>query len=114
MRKELDIIVVQERIQTKIAQLNKVMLTMPDKIKAKAKTAAEYDRDIAKTIIFLKDEGTAVSIIDKMARGRCWEARYAMEEADAMYRATLSEIEVLKAQLNGFQSIFRQMSQIAT
>ena len=112
MRKELDLIVVQERIESKIRQLDKVMLTMPDKIKAKATTAAEYDRDIAKTIVFLKDDGMAISIIDKLARGKCWEARYAMEEADAIYRATLKQIGILEAQLNGYQSIYRQMEQV--
>lgn len=86
----------------------------------KAKTIANYDKKIAATIIRLRNgvemqlEGMQIlnpptTVLDKIARGICWKERLEMEEADALYKSLITNIETTKAELNGLQSINKHL-----
>ena len=51
------------------------------------------------------------TIIEKTAKGICWQARLDMEKADALYKSLISNIDSVQAELNGFQSINRHLSE---
>ena len=87
---------------------------------AKAKLSAVYDKELALCIIRLRNgkmatlEGVEIKnppvrIIEKVAKGICWESALARDKADAMYRSVLSSIETSRALLNAQQSINRYL-----
>jgi len=84
----------------------------------RAKTLAEYERAIASTLIRLKNgsafvvdgetiERPPVSIMEKVAKGVCWQECFAMTKAEAMFKAALEWNTRQRAILNGYQSIHR-------
>jgi len=88
----------------------------------KAQTLAQYDRKICTTLVGLREgesykigekkiKQLPVSILDKVAKGICWEERLQMELAEAKYKACITNIEALKAQLNAQQSIYRHLDE---
>lgn len=88
----------------------------------KAQTIAQYDRKICTTLVGLREgesyrigdkeiKQLPVSILDKVAKGICWEERLQMELADAKYKACITNIEALKALLNAHQSIYRHLDE---
>ena len=78
-------------------------------IEARAKSVTDYDKAIATTIIRLKDGGTPTTIVEKIAKGECYEIRLTMEVADQTLKAHFARLDYLKSQLNGYQSINRHL-----
>ncbi len=79
-------------------------------VKAKARTAADYDRDLAVAIITLRDLGTPVSIAEKLAKGKVFEALYKKMIAEESLKAHYSRMSQLKTQLEGLRSINKYLS----
>ena len=91
------------------------------KAEAKAKAKGEYEKQLAITIIKLKNglitefEGQEIplnmpgNLIEKIAKGICWKESIAMDEAEAKYKALITDIDAIKSQLNGWQSINRHL-----
>ena len=87
--------------------------------KKKARASADYDLKIAITMIGLREgenytvgtktirEPPPVTIIEKLARGICSEERFAVDVAEAGYKACITKIEAAKSILNANQSIWR-------
>ena len=91
-----------------IEQLGKDKATTEAKYKKhRAITMAELGHgaefDIEKTTITSK---TATGLKEK-AEGICWEYIQDMMIAESAYKACLTNIECLKAQLNAFQSLYK-------
>jgi len=85
---------------------------------SKARAIGAYDRALAVTIVKLKNgvememDGVKVlnpqtTIVEKIARGICFIEKINMEEADALYKAEISNMEAIKSELNGLQSLNR-------
>ena len=66
----MDIIKIAKRIQDAIDALSLEGKRSPELIQAKAEAMGEYDKNMAVAVTTLKAEGVAISIIDKLAKGR--------------------------------------------
>lgn len=84
----------------------------------KAEANAKYDSMLAKTIVQLKAgkkfilDGEevvkpAVTIMEKIAKGICWNKRLQLEKANAQWTACLKILDALEAQKNAFQSLLK-------
>ena len=110
-------------INEKIATLKKMRAELKDRSVNKANSIAVYERELAKIILKLRNgekltfegqevESPPVTIIEKIARGICWNERLEMETADALYRSLITNIDCVQAELNGLQSINRYLSEM--
>ena len=86
----------------------------------KSKAIANYDKALALTIVKLRNgvemefEGQKilnppVTIMEKIAKGICWKERLELEEAEGEYKSLITNIETVKAELNGLQSINKHL-----
>jgi hypothetical protein len=109
-----------KNIQAIIAEIGKCRREIEDKGKARAGAIKIYDMRLAIALAELRNAETyelnsktykvpPVSIAEKIAKGMVAHEREAMELAESGYKACISNLEALKAQLNGYQSIFRHM-----
>jgi hypothetical protein len=115
-----------EEIRGKIAELNNARSNIFKAAKDKALAIGEYDREFSLTILKLKnglimemtDPGTGevikipnlpATVIPQIAKGIIWKKSVRKEEAEALYRAILSNLEAIKAELNGLQSVNRHL-----
>lgn len=116
-----DVITTRDKIELKIAQIEVEREKLYECALAKAKTKSNYDKQIAITHLKLihgvinvwADENgeeikvgklTATSAM-KVAPGICFQECLDCEAAEGMYKAVISNLEALRAQLNGLQSI---------
>lgn len=116
----MDILTTNQNIEKKIKQLDSAQQLLKERAEAKAETIAKYEKQIAITLIKLKNgqvfeldgekiENPPVSICEKLAKGICWKEKLDMEKAEAEYKNIVKGLESLEAQLNGYQSILRYM-----
>ena len=114
---------IADEILKKIELLEKMRVQIKERAEKKAETLAEYDKQLALTIIRLENgielelEGEKIqnpskSITDKIARGICWKAKLEMEKAEGLYKSIISNIDSVQAELNGYQSINRHLSAV--
>ena len=98
------------------SQINRAIIALgeegkrPEKlIEDKARTAADYDKNLAVEITRLKAKGEPVTTCKDTARGNVSESLYAKILAEETLKAHYSKIERLKAQLTGLQSINKHL-----
>ncbi len=108
---EHNVINIADAIEHKIYELEDMRGKISKLVEDKAKAISQYDKAMAREIFLLRDKGTSVSIVDKMARGKCVSQRYDMELAEGLYKALISNMNCLQAELNGWQSINRHLSE---
>lgn len=117
---QLDVIEISSEIQKKIKLLETMRVEIKKRGDRKAETEAEYDKQIALTIIKLSNgvemqfenqiiSEPKMSVIEKIAKGICWEYKLAMEKADAEYKSIISNIDAVKSEVNALQSIFKNL-----
>ncbi|NRA91244.1 MAG: hypothetical protein HRU26_00925 [Psychroserpens sp.] len=86
----------------------------------RAELLSNYDKKMAITLIRLKNgyefvlDGQKIvnppaTVMEKIAKGICYQEKLDMEVSDAAYRSLMSNIETTKAQLNGLQSINKHL-----
>ena len=109
-------------IRNKIAEIKDARKGIFNAAREKATSISYYDRAIAVTIIKLKNglitqipdpetgelieiKNFPASVLPQIAKGICWMEAGRKEEAEALYKAILSNIEAIKAELNGLQTI---------
>ena len=116
----MEIIEVSNQITQKIKQIDSTLNEIKKRGDEYARIKVEHEKQIAKTIIGLRngkeyniDDETIVNppvtLIEKIAKGICMKTSLEAELADAMYKNSLRGIEGYKAQLMGYQSIFRHL-----
>jgi len=116
----MDIVLIAEQIEKYILRINREKDKLPELAKRKAETLAEYERQLAITILRLKNgdissfEGQEVgslpaTLIEKTAKGMCWKERLETDFAEANYKAVITNIQALEAQLNGYQSLYKYL-----
>lgn len=111
-------------ISIKILELKEKLSLMRGQIKyrseRKATAISNYDKALAISILRLRNgeeiefEGHKVkdpptTIIEKVCKGICWKERLELEEADGSYKSLITNIETVKAELNGLQSINKHL-----
>lgn len=112
----MEVIEVAKRIEQKIGLLEKARSTLEGLANDKALTAAMYEKELAVTLIKLKNgvaftlDGTSIkdpptTICEKIAKGICWESKLQADQAEANYKLAIIKLECVQAELNGWQSI---------
>lgn len=112
----MDVFTTRDKIELKISEIESERGKIIDAAIQKARAISEYDREIALTMLKIRNgvmtefEGNKISnlaanLIPKVAQGVCWNECFNKEAADGVYRGIISNIEALKSQLNGLQSI---------
>jgi len=117
-----EMIALADQIKSKIKSLEAMRSELRERAERKANAISGYDRILTSVIMKLNngkemthdDESVkdpAKSILIQIAKGICHAERLELELADAMYKALISNIEVVKAQLNGLQSINKHLNE---
>ena len=101
---------VSQKIGEKIEELEGFKKTLPLLAQEKAETMAMYERAMASETVTLIPNH-AISVIEKIARGRCADLRCKADLAESAYKNCLKIIDITEAQLNGYQSINRYLSE---
>lgn len=113
-------------IREKIAEIKQARKRIFAAATEKAESISNYDRAIAITVLKLKNRlitemadpetGEVINIpqlpattLPLIAKGICWMHSGRKEEAEAMYKAILSNLDAIKAELNGLQSISKHL-----
>jgi hypothetical protein len=115
-----ELIAISEQIQKKIQEIDSIRKEIKTRGEDKARTESEYDKAITVTLIRLKNgyafeldgmtiQNPGISIMDKLAKGLCWQQKRDMEVADAMYKSVISNLEAVKAQVNALQSLNKHL-----
>jgi hypothetical protein len=73
----------------------------------KAQTERNYRMRLSQTILTLKAEGMAATLIPDVARGSISDLLFERDAADARFRAALEACAALKASLSALQSILK-------
>ena len=108
-----DLLKVKTYIENLISEIGKCRREIEEKGNARAKAIRNYDMKFGCAIVALKEEGKFPAVlIEKIAKKVCAEDRYELEIAESGYKACISNLEALKAQLNGYQSIYRHLESI--
>lgn len=118
----MDLIKVSDRIEAKIKELDKFKAVIKERTDRKAEANANYDRRLAITMISLRNglikefEGLPTTdipatLIEKVAKGICFNERLELEKAEAEYKSLITNIDTTCAQLNGWQSINRYLQE---
>lgn len=117
------IIKIAEKIESKIDQLEKARKELDSAATEKVESLIAYEKVLAVTLVRLRNgeeylfEGNKikdppVSIIKEITKGICWQDRLESDAAEVKYKNILAIIEIRKAQLNGYQSIFRHLEEV--
>lgn len=110
----MEVIEVSNLIEKAIAEIGKCRRQIEEKGRKRAKTISEYDKRMQITIVTLREEGKfPVTLIEKIAKGICSPEIEAREIAESDYKACISNLQALMAQLNGLQSIYRHLENVA-
>lgn len=115
-----DVLTNKERIEEKIFELEQERSKLEQAANERALAISHYDRALALVLLRMKNgliknfEGEEVGNVsvtnqEKIAKGICWRERLRLEEAESMYKALVSNIDSIKAELNGLQSINRHL-----
>ena len=119
----MNLIDISNEIQNKIKEIDDIRHSIKERGEKKAQTIAEYEKSIAITLIRLKNsdkfelEGQEIynppaSIMDKLARGICWQNKLEMEKAEALYKSAITNLDATMAQMNALQSLNRYLDKI--
>jgi hypothetical protein len=112
----MDVITIAKRMNHRINALRLAREGLKSLAEAKALAISQYERELAVTILRIRNgmeveldgyhiTNPPVTIIEKIAKGKCWEKKLEMEKAEAFYKAEIVNMAALGAELNGYQSI---------
>jgi len=119
----MDAISVSLQIERLIKSIDEIRASIRARGDERARAAAEYDKAVTITLIRLKNgeameldghriQSPPASVMDKLARGMCWQERMKADEADGAYKSAVTNLDAVMAQLNAFQSLFRYQDKI--
>ncbi len=101
---------IASRIEAIVKEIGKFRKQIESKGTERAKAISNYDMRLGIAIITLKDEGKfPATLIEKIARKVCAPDKERLELAESGYKACISNLTALMAQLNGYQSIYRHL-----
>ena len=110
-------------IEIKIKVLEKLITALKDRAELKAKTSAEYDKQMALAIVKIRNKAIKdyegfplddlpANLLEKIAKGLCYQARLDMDIAENSYKSLITAIDTTQSILNGWQSIFRHLEEV--
>jgi ADP-heptose:LPS heptosyltransferase len=103
---------VAQHIEKIIVEIGKARRLIEEKGQARARAISDYDKQLRVAIITLKESGKfPATLIEKIAKGVCSPQIEAREIAESGYKAVISNLQALMAQLNGYQSIYRHLDE---
>lgn len=102
---------VAKRINMKIVELEAIKTELPILARKKADSMAVYEKAMACETITLQANNPA-SLVERLARGKCADLKAAADLAESFYKNCLKIIDITQAQLNGYQSINRYLSEV--
>ncbi len=117
----MDIIQISDEIMHRIKLLQEGRKLIASRSEEKATAISNYDKKLSITIVKIRNgedvgltlkDPLPVTLIDKVAKGLCSDEKLSMERADGFYRAAVSGMSSLEAELNGLQSIFRYLKDV--
>ena len=117
------VIYISKLIEAKIKALDELMAKLEESANEKATALADYEKEIAKKIIALRNgeqfeidgniiDATPITLAEKVARGICWKECLLRDQAESQYKNIIKQLDVICAQLNGYQSINRYLSEM--
>jgi len=116
----MEILSVALEIQKKIEQLDILLKSIKGLAQRRAETIAEYDKQVGIYMARIRNgeemelhghmvQGPQATLIEKMAKSFCADHLEVKELADTEYALTIKALDVVRAQLNGWQSINRYL-----
>lgn len=114
---------VADLIREKIQELKEERSKLFEAVEEKSQSISDYDRSMALAYLKIKsgkithlDDEPIGSVVQSnlplIAKGVCWESCLYKERGENGYKAILSNIEAIKAELNGLQSINRHLDSL--
>lgn len=114
------VISMKKKIEDKISELECHRNSIQGASEFKAEKKAQYAKDLAIAILKLRNkvivefEGQKIdnlpaNLIPKVAEGICWESCLENEKAESGYKGLIVQLDSLKAELNGLQSLNRHL-----
>jgi hypothetical protein len=100
-----DVYTTREKIEKKISEIEAERGKIVESAIEKAITTLKLRNGVIKEWEGQKTDNLTATLIPKVAQGICWNECLNKEAADGMYRGVISNIEAMKSQLNGLQSI---------
>lgn len=118
----MEITKVAEQIENRISVLKTLRRSLKEVAQKKAEAISEYERELSKTIISLKNgqkfmlDGKEIAnppatLIEKIARGICFQEKLNCDLAETNYKSVITSINAVMAELNGWQSIYRHLEE---
>ena len=116
----MEVLQIANQMEKKISQLEFARQKLKEYAEERAKTIVAYDKAMAITMAKLQ-AGKEMAIDDTVikcttatnlkdySKGLCEKEQAAMLIAEAMYKNCITQIEAIKAELNGLQSIYRHL-----
>ena len=109
----MDVMKVKDCIEKIISEIGHCRREIETKGNARARAISNYDKQLKIAIVVLREEGKfPATLIEKIAKGVCCDHREQLELAEVGYKACISNLEALKAQLNGYQSIYKHLDSV--
>lgn len=103
------ILQISQQINNKINELE----DLKNKLVFNAAKEAEYQLKLAQVILRLKTIGeTPTTIIRDIAKGECWQEQLDKDKEKTQYDIMKEKIDIVKAQLNGYQTINKHLEEI--
>ena len=119
----MDVLTVSKAMNSRIIELETLGKELNRLADNRASTSATYAKMLAMTIIQLRNgtkfifkgqevENPPVSIMEKIAKGICWEEQLKMDIAEFEHKNQIELMDKAKSQLNGYQSINKFLADI--
>ncbi len=119
----MEVMQIAQEIRAKIVHSTIARNSLKEAGRNRALAYATYERELAKTIIGLKNgkeyelDGETIinpptTITEKIAKGLCWKVALKRDEAEATYRYAIESIRVSLAQLSAHQSLNKYLDEM--
>lgn len=121
----MDLMDIGREILAKVSLLEKMRIEIRARAEAKAEAGAAYDRILAVTIVQLRagkifdlegemvsGEGMPANLVEKIAKGITWKEAMECNKSEALYKALISNIDAVQSELNGLQSLNKNLGSI--
>jgi len=107
---------ISNEIMTRIRLLDKCIKELDVRAELRDSLNAKLDKDMAVVVLSLRNgkefnldgevvKDPPVSVIDRIAKGICWEKSLERDRAESSYSNLLRGIDAVKTQINALQSL---------
>jgi len=119
----MELFAVSSKIQEKINLLETGRKELSKRSQKRAEKVANYEKELGITILKLKNnaikeyegmscENLPATVIEKIAKSIVWADKLEAELAETEYKNAVVGIHCVESELNGYQSIFKHLTEI--